>query len=315
MEKFFENYYKFISNQFSSSISQKIINGFNKKRYTTFRVNTLKANSENIIEDILNRLKKEKIEFKKSSFLKNAFYFLNLNESKALKLPIVNEGLIYLQSFSSMIPAYLINPEENEKILDITAAPGSKTTLISALSNNKAIIYANEKDKIRYERLKYNVDLLGCNVNLINEKAERLGEIFTNIFDKVLVDAPCSGEGRFLKSDKSTYFKWSEKEVEKNYILQKKILNSALKTLKESGLCVYSTCTLNKIENEKVIAEIIQNYEIKPIKNIEFFNNIPDVHIEYIDIRNLSLPVYRILPSEYFEGFTIILFTKLKNRY
>lgn len=315
MEKFFENYYKFISDQFASSVSQKIVNGFNKKRFTTFRINTLKANSEDIIEDILYRLRKEKIEFKKSSFLKNAFYFLNLNERKALKLPIVNEGLIYLQSFSSMIPAYLIDPEEKEKILDITAAPGSKTTLLSALSNNKAIIYANEKDKIRYERLKYNIALLGCNVNLINEKAEKLGERFTKIFDKVLVDAPCSGEGRFLQNDKSTYFNWSEKEVEKNYILQKKILNSALKTLKEGGLCVYSTCTLNKIENEKVLAEILQNYEIKIIKDIELFNNIPDVYIEYIDIRNLRLPVYRILPSEYFEGFTIILFTKLKNRY
>lgn len=309
MEKFFEYYYNYINKQFPSSISQKIVNGFNKKRFTTFRVNTLKTEIDNAIQ----RLKEEKIEFKKSSFFNNAYYFIDLNESKALKLSLIREGLIYLQSFSSMLPAYLIDPKENEVILDITAAPGSKTTLLSALSNNKAIIYANEKDKIRFERLQHNIDLLGCKVNLLNEKAEILDEKFHNNFDKVLVDAPCSGEGRFLKNDKKEYVKWSEKEVEKYSNLQKKILNSALKTLKDGGFCVYSTCTLNKIENEKVLEDISKHYELDTFKNSEIFKNIPDVYVEYIYLKKVKLPIYRILPSQFFEGFTITFFNKIKR--
>lgn len=309
MQKFFENYYNYISKQFSSSTAQKIINGFTKKRFTTFRINTLKSE----IEKVFQRLKEEKIDFKKSTFFNNAFYFLNLNENKALKLSLLNDGLIYLQSFSSMIPAYLIDPNENETILDITAAPGSKTSLICALSNNKANIYANEKDKIRFERLKYNLNLLGCKVNLLNEKAENLDEKFFNTFDKVLVDAPCSGEGRFLQNDKSSFSNWSEKEVEKYSNLQKKILNSALKTLKDGGLCIYSTCTLNKIENEKVLEDTLNHYQLKACKNFEIFNNIPDIYVEYISLKNIRLPIYRILPSQFFEGFTISAFYKLRN--
>jgi len=309
MEKFFEDYYHYIKNQFPSTIAQKIINGFKKKRFTTFRINTLKSEKDKVIQ----RLKEEKIEYKKSTFLTNAFYFVNLNENKALKLSLLNEGLIYLQSFSSMIPAYLIDPKENETILDITAAPGSKTTLLCALSNNKANIYANEKDKIRFERLKYNIDLLGCRVNILNKRAENLNSNFFKTFDKVLVDAPCSGEGRFLFNDKSTYRSWLENRVEKYSNLQKKILNSALKTLKDGGLCVYSTCTLNKIENEKVLEDILKHYEIKACKNFEIFNNIPDMYIEYLSLQNIKLPIYRILPSQFFEGFTIYAFNKVRN--
>lgn len=309
MEKFFEDYYKFISTQFTSSITQKIINGFTKKRYTTFRVNTLKSN----IDDVAQKLKEENIDFKKSSFFPNSYYFKDLKESKALKLSVVEDGSIYLQSFSSMIPAYLIEPLENEEILDITAAPGSKTTLLSALSYNKALIYANEKDKIRYERLKFNTSLLGCKVQLLNEDAQNLNKIFIKKFDKVLVDAPCSGEGRFLQNDRSTYSSWSEKDISKYSNLQKKILDSALKTLKDGGLCVYSTCTINKKENEEVIEYVLQKYQVSACKNFEILNNIPDLFIDYIYNKNIKIPVYRILPSQFFEGFTIIAFYKIKD--
>ena len=309
MGNFFEDYYKFITTQFPPSICQKIINGFSKKRWTTFRVNTLKKN----VEDVLENLKTNKIEFKKASFFNNAFYFTSFKEIKALKLEEVINGNIYLQSFSSMIPAILMNPKEGEKILDITAAPGSKTSLLAALSNNKAIIYANEKDKIRFERLKYNMNLLGCEVKLLNEKAEKLYLSFNNFFDKVLVDAPCSGEGRIQTAERKTYENWSISEVRKNSNLQKRILESALLTLVDNGLCVYSTCTLNKAENEDVIEELLKKYELQPLEGINLFNNIPDIIISYIKTSKNSIPIYRILPSEFFEGFTIAIFKKIKR--
>ncbi len=309
MQIFFENYFNYIKNQFPISICQKIINGFNKKRYTTFRVNTLKVN----FYDVDKSLKENKIDYKKANFFNNAFYFTDIKEIKALKLDLTEKGMIYLQSYSSMLPAFIINPYENEKILDITAAPGSKTSLISALSNNKTTIYANEKNKIRYERLKYNMRLLGCNVHLINEKAENLHLKFNKFFDKVLADLPCSGEGRFLINDKKTYSNWSEDQVKKMANLQGKILYSALLTLKDGGLCVYSTCTLNKEENENVIEGILKDYDILPIDLNKFFGNLPNVYLTYFKKDKLSLPIYRILPSEFFEGFTIICFKKIKR--
>ncbi len=309
MLKFFEEYYDFLSKQFSISVCQKIINGFNKKRFTTFRINTIKKD----VDEILKDLKDKKIDYKKANFYNNAFYFTEIKETKALKLQQINDGYIYLQSFSSMLPSIILNPSEGEKILDITAAPGSKTSLMASLSDNKAIIYANEKDKIRFERLKYNMNLLGCNVNLLNEKAENLHQRFILFFDKILVDAPCSGEGRFQINEKSTFSNWSQDQVEKYSNLQKKILDSALKTLKDNGLCVYSTCTLNKIENEQVIEEISKDFQLQPIDKIDILNNISNVHITNITKGKLQIPVYRILPSELFEGFTIIIFKKLKR--
>lgn len=309
MNRFFENYYRFLSQQFSSTICQKIMNGFNSKRYTTFRVNTIKID----IENALNELKKEKVDFKKSSYINNSFYFTKIKEARALKLDSLIKGFIYLQSISSMIPAYLMEPKEGEVILDITAAPGSKTTLLAALSDNKATIYANEKDTIRFERLKYNINNLGVNAILINEKAEKLYQKLNFAFDKVLVDVPCSGEGRFLLDEPGTYYNWSEKEVNKYYNLQKKILDSALLTLKDGGICVYSTCTLNKIENEQVLSEVLKSYEVEQINKVEFLKTIPDVKIESLSLQKGEIKVYRILPSEFLEGFTISIFKKIRK--
>ena len=306
MEKFFEIYSNYLNNQFPYSIVQKILNGFDKKRFTTFRINTLKSNDEEVIE----KLKKEKVDFKKASYFPNGFYFLKINENKALKLELIKEGKIYLQSFSSMIPAILIKPQKDEKILDITAAPGSKTSLLCALSANNAIIYANDKDKIRFERLKYNINLLGCKANLLNEKAEQIYKIFDKFFDKVLVDVPCSQEGLFLKNEARTYANWSMKEVESYSKLQQKILDSALQTLKDNGLCVYSTCTMNKKENEEVLKIVLEKYKIEPIDNLKIFDNIKDIQKSNLNINDVKLPIYRILPSEFFEGFTISIFKK-----
>lgn len=316
MHDFFNKYYQFLSEQFSNSISEKIINGFKKDRYTTFRVNTLKID----IDKALDLLKKEDVQYSKYNLLNNAFYFNKMGETKALKLKTLNDGLIYLQSFSSMIPAFLMEPKENEYILDITAAPGSKTTLMAALSNNKAKIYANEKDKIRFERLRHNVELLNANVNLINDKAENLNKDFNQFFDKILVDAPCSGEGLFEYKNPSTYRNWSVENVTKFSRLQQKILDSGLITLKDGGLCVYSTCTLNKYENENVLVEINKKYEIKNVDEINLFERLPNVLVDFVKLDNMGakaqeqLKIYRLLPSEFFEGFTITVFRKIKRR-
>ena len=160
----------------------KIITGYNEDRYLTLRVNTLKSSKEEIIRVFKNN----NIEYDDVSFYKDAFIITNKKENDLESLDIYNEGKIYFQSLSSMIPPLVLDPKEGENILDMTAAPGSKTSQIAALANNMALITAVEKDKIRCERLKYNLDKLGVKkTSVINIDSLNLDDNLK--FDKILV--------------------------------------------------------------------------------------------------------------------------------
>ena len=119
--------------QYGKEITEKILQGYSKKRKVTFRVNTLKSN----VEKIENRLEEEKIDYKKVAWSKEAFIINNVRENQIKKLDIYGNGEIYLQSLSSMLPPIILLPKENADILDMAAAPGGKTTQMAALSNNK----------------------------------------------------------------------------------------------------------------------------------------------------------------------------------
>ncbi|HPO60984.1 MAG TPA: RsmB/NOP family class I SAM-dependent RNA methyltransferase [Exilispira sp.] len=307
MEKKFNEYYEFISKQLSPDVVQKIFSGFSKKRPTTFRLNLLKGDSDFLI----NELKKENINYKKSSYIPNSYFSYNLTEQHALRLDVVKKGYIYLQSFSSMVPAYLMDPHEDEKILDMTAAPGGKTTLMCSLSKNKAEIYANELDKIRYQRLLYNIETSGAKVECINKRGEILYKDYEDFFDKVLLDAPCSAEGRFQIKDEHSISAWSKKLVENSQSLQLKLAVSALRTLKKGGTFVYSTCTLNKKENEEIFQNLAEYFSIEDTDVHPLLNRLPNIQIEKLILNSRKISIYRLLPSEFFEGFTLAKVRKL----
>ena len=197
-EKFMDNLYE----MFSPGTVDKIVAGMINDRYTTLRVNTIKYN----IQDLMKYFKEENIKFERVFWYNDALILKNVKEKDVQKLDIYEKGYIYLQSLPSMIPPIVLKPNEGEKVLDLTAAPGSKTTQIAALMNNKGYILANELDKIRCERLKYNVNTQGSTIiDVVNGRGELLGREHENYFDKVLLDAPCSGEGRFDASSAITY--------------------------------------------------------------------------------------------------------------
>ena len=286
--------------QYGEGIYNKIIEGYNQKRFTTLRVNTLKSK----VSYICSALSENNIEYEKVSWNNEALIIKNANEIDIKELEIYKNGEIYLQSLSSMLPAIILEPKENEDILDMTAAPGGKTTQIAALTNNKANITACEMNSVRADRLKYNVEKQGAtSVTVLKEDSRRLNDYFS--FDKILLDAPCSGSGTILLNNERTYKNFSENLVKKTIKSQKDLLKKAIKILKPGHELVYSTCSILKQENENIIKEIIEKgqAEVMPI-NEEKLKDIPKLK------SNID-GALTVCPNEYYEGFFVAKLRKL----
>ncbi len=300
-KEFVENLYT----MFSPGVVDNIFRGIQEKRYTTLRVNTIKYN----IQDLMKYFKEINIKFERVLWYKDALVIKNAGEKELQQLEIYKKGYIYLQSLSSMVPPLVLNPKEGEKVLDLTAAPGSKTTQISCLMNNKGYIMANELDKIRCERLRHNVETQGATiVDVLCGRGEKVGEQHKEQFDKVLLDTPCSGEGRFTIYNVQSYKTWSTKTVNDLVKMQKKLIKSAFDALKPGGTLVYSTCTLNKEENENILDWAIKNLGLKILDiDLEIKDALPAFN-ENMD-KNVNKAI-RLLPSKSMEGFFV---SKLKK--
>lgn len=295
-QEFMQNIYE----MFSPGVVDKILVGMGTQRETTLRVNTLQYD----IQELMKYFKEKNIKFERVPWYKDGIVLKNANEKDIQRLDIYERGYLYLQSLSSMVPPVVLNPKPGESVLDLTAAPGSKTTQMAALMENKGYILANELDKIRCERLKYNIENQNAKiVEAINGRGEKIGEQNENKFDKVLLDAPCSGEGRFLMDSPQTYRNWNVREVTKLASLQKKLFQSAYKALKPQGTMVYSTCTLNKQENEEVLEWAIKEMKLKILDiGIEIREAIP----AFVEGKDVSISkAIRILPSKGMEGFFV----------
>lgn len=181
-----------LEKQYGKELTNRIFEGYRVKRKTTFRVNTIKSNSEEI-EAVL---KENNIEFEKVEYIKDAYILKNKTEKDLENLKIYEEGKIYVQSLSSMLPPIILNPRENADILDMAAAPGGKTTEIAALVKNKANITACEMNNIRAQKLKYNVEKQeASSVFIMIKDARQIDDFFK--FDQILLDAPCSRKWNF----------------------------------------------------------------------------------------------------------------------
>jgi NOL1/NOP2/sun family putative RNA methylase len=181
-------------------------------------------------------------------------------------------GLYYLQDPSAMSPAELLAPLLGERVLDLAAAPGGKTTHLAALMQGDGLLVANEiKDK-RVGHLAQNVERWGAgNVVVTNESPERLADHFGPYFDRVLVDAPCSGEGMFRK-DLGARADWSAEMVAGCAVRQKNILHVAAKLVRPGGYLLYSTCTFAPEEDESVIAKLLEDFPEFEVLELPLFD-------------------------------------------
>ena len=203
---------------------------------------------------------------------RNGYYYSE--EDQPARHPYYAAGLYYLQEPSAMTPASRLQVRPGERILDLCAAPGGKATALGAALQGKGVLVANDISNSRAKALLKNLELFGIpNAFVTNEIPGKLAENFGGFFDKVLVDAPCSGEGMFRK-DPAVIKTWDEERPGYFARLQKDILKNAVKMLRPGGELLYSTCTFAPVENEGSISWLLEEYpemKLQPIEEYEGF--------------------------------------------
>ena len=282
-------YYQELINKYYPDIN--IVDGLVKKK-TTFRVNNLKSNVEEI-ESILNS---NNIKYSKVNFFNDAFILED--EYDLRELDIYKDGKIYVQSLSSMLPPLFFDYKDNDSIIDMAAAPGGKTSEIASITNDKVLITAVEKNKLRGEKLIYNLDKQGLkHYSIIFEDARELNEFMK--FNKVLLDAPCSGSGTITSDQLESV---TEDLVNRSSKIQSELLNKAINLVNVGDEIIYSTCSIFKVENEEVINKYIQEGRVEVVPITTSIETLPST----ID------GVLTIKPSELYEGFFVSKLKKLK---
>ena len=239
--------------------------GFDGQRQYGMRVNTLKMNLEEF----------ERIapfHLKKVPWISNG-YFYEAEDAPA-KHPFYSAGLYYLQEPSAMTPASRLKVQPGERVLDLCAAPGGKATELGAALQGEGLLVANDINTARARALLRNLELFGISNSFVtNEPPHVLAERFPEFFHKIMVDAPCSGEGMFRKNP-AVVDSWQEKGPEYFSKLQREIIVQAADMLLPGGMMFYSTCTFSPLENEKTITHLLKerpDMEVIPMEDYEGF--------------------------------------------
>ena len=224
---------------------------FSKPVYNGLRVNTLKISPKEF-------MKISPFSLKRIPWIENGFYYDS--KEQPAKHPYYFAGLYYIQEPSAMTPANLLPIEPGDKVLDLCAAPGGKSTELAAKLEGKGLLVANDISNSRAKALLKNIELFGVKNSLIlSEAPSKLEQYFPNYFDKILVDAPCSGEGMFRKAP-AIMKNWEQYGVSYYNKLQKEIISFAARMLKPGGMILYSTCTFSPEENEGTIKYFLEQF-------------------------------------------------------
>ncbi|WLF70686.1 RsmB/NOP family class I SAM-dependent RNA methyltransferase [Clostridium septicum] len=308
-----DDFIKILEKIFTRCQLDTIYKSYENGRSTTFRVNKLKGNTK----EVMDELSSHRIKAVNYSKLNNTFIIKGSKESSLKKLKIYNEGKIYLQNISSMLPPLFLDVKEGQTILDMCAAPGGKSLLMADMTSNKATIFANDINEIRRERLNYNAEKQGAeSIIILGTDGRTIGKRLNDYFDKILLDAPCSGEGIIHIRNFRKFNGWTEKRVRNCVKLQKQLIESAYNALKENGVMIYSTCTLNPFENEEIVEYILNKHKDLKLEKINL--DLPNVirgitrYEDKFYRKDLKNSI-RIIPNEIFEGFFIAKFRKINS--
>ncbi len=244
---------------------QEFMEFVNKPLRKSFRVNTLKMD-RGCTAQFFRDLKMMQLPFYTDGFVLQEKYPLGNHVAHGL-------GLIYAQEIASMLPVVVLDPKSGEVVLDLCAAPGSKTTQIAQAMNNKGLLVVNEMNRKRMVGLVSNMKRCGLlNEALISLRGQKIDRVLPNYFDRILIDAPCSAEGTIRKS-KAVLFHWGLRNIENMAKIQKGLIVSGFRALRPGGVLVYSTCTIAPEENEAVIDYLLGKFpeaDLMPISILHF---------------------------------------------
>jgi 16S rRNA (cytosine1407-C5)-methyltransferase len=289
---------------------KSVADGFVLGRPHQFRLNALKGEPDQIIQS----LTRQKVPFAPIREIPGGFVFGKISEKKIRSLAEYENGQIYLQNASSQLPPLILNPQPGDSILDLCASPGSKTSQMASMTNGVCEILAIEPDNIRFARLNHNLTHQGA-LSCV-KTVQGYGESVLNklaperLFDRILVDAPCSGEGTFTLSHAAGFRHWKLEFVFAAAKRQKKLLLAAYNKLKPGGHLVYSTCALSPEENEGVLDALFKNFPdaILEVNRPRSLTQVLQPGVRHwkettFDPRVISAS--RVFPSTVFEGFFI----------
>ena len=247
-QKFLEDMKEILKDEYDD-----FIKSYEEPKTTGLRVNTLKISKEELLN--LNLFNLTQIPWANEGF------YYDETVDRPGKNPLHEAGAYYLQEPSAMSVVPKVDVQEGDKVLDMCAAPGGKSTYILSKLNDTGLLVSNEINPIRIKALGENLERFGAkNCIITNTDSNNLRKVFTGYFDKVVIDAPCSGQGMFRK-DEVAIKDWSYAKVLECQSIQREIIRDGYEMLKNGGILVYSTCTFAKEENETIINEFIEEFE------------------------------------------------------
>lgn len=257
-----ENIHSYLLELFGEDQVTKFVELLGNPRKQSIRVNSLKSSSEKI-KPLLE--KKYGINTSFHPDIKDALVIEADQENLIGKTFEHLLGYYYIQSTSSMLPPQYLQPEKGSKVLDLCAAPGSKSTQLGAMMQNTGSLIVNEVQGDRLRTLSFNIERNNVyNCGIIQDKGEWLGRFYQNYFDKILVDVPCSGLGIIQKKEEVNKW-WSTSSITGLINLQLSLIIAAVKMLKPGGELIYSTCTLTTEENEEIVNKVLEKYPVELI--------------------------------------------------
>lgn len=292
-----------------------VFSSFAQTRPTSLRANTPKISDEELVAALSQR----GIKVQRFRPIPHAFILIGSTDLKELiGVDLYRQGHFYVQSLSSMLPPIILDPQPGEKILDLTAAPGSKTTQMAAMMGNTGSIIALESSQRRLYKLLANLKIQGAShVQTVRADARFFWREHSDEFDRVLLDAPCSGEGRINLTDSESFQDWSLDEIKKRAAGQKSLIFSAVNCLRPGGVLVYSTCTLAPEENEAIVDFALKKFPGRLLVEglgfpAENFRK-PLLHFAQVKFDPQIQKAVRIFPDRKFEGFFIARLRKLES--
>ncbi|MHC1716510.1 MAG: NOL1/NOP2/sun family putative RNA methylase [Candidatus Dojkabacteria bacterium] len=243
---------------------------FSKRTVTTIRLNSLKGRPL----ETKKMLNYKGYLLEEVPWVKDVYFVLNKDKAEVSQTDEYRDGRYYIQNLSSILASLVLDPKEKEKILDMCAAPGSKTTHIAQITNNKASILANDSNIARVSAMENVLEQFGVeNVKATFSDATDFGKNYPVTFDKVLLDAPCSGEGMIYFQGPKPLRYWNMDKIRRCMFTQRELIVSAFKTLKHGSFMIYSTCTLEPEENEGVVTYLLDMFPNAKVEKISIVDD------------------------------------------